>query len=171
MSDINVPSSLTLMYPNQNENQTIANINKNSNKNNSKNLSIINNYIIQDNNLNKSFNESARSDNDIQNEEDENGLLKKSSTSIIEYDNSAGLKNENEDSIKKSKTCKEENNNRLNLNRVTDNGLNRLATVLETIKEVSNSRAGSSELYSINNINKNINNSIKAIKKEENKND
>ena len=69
MSDINVPSSLTLIYPNQNENQTIANINKNSNNNNSKNLSIINNYIIQDHNLNKSFNESARSDNDIQNEE------------------------------------------------------------------------------------------------------
>ena len=154
------------MYPNQNVNQTIANINKNSNKNNSKNLSIINNYIIQDNNLNKSFNESARSDNDIQNEEDENGLFKKSSTSNIDYDNSAILKNENEESIKKSKTCREENNNRLNLNRVTDNGLNRLATVLETIKEVSNSRAGSSELYS-NNISKNINNSIKAIKKED----
>ena len=84
----------------------------------------------------------------------------------MENDNSAILKNENEDIIKKSKTCNEENNNRLNVNRVSDNGINRLATVLETIKEVSNSRAGSSELYS-NNISKNINNSIKAIKKED----
>lgn len=85
----------------------------------------------------------------------------------MENDNSAILKNENEDIMKKSKTCNEENNNRLNVNRVSDNGINRLATVLETIKEVSNSRAWSSEFFS--NKNNNKNNSIKSIKKESKK--
>jgi hypothetical protein len=42
-----------------------------------------------------------------------------------------------------------------------------LATVLETIKEVSNSRAWSSEFFS--NKNNNKNNSIKSIKKESKK--
>jgi hypothetical protein len=85
----------------------------------------------------------------------------------MENDNSDMLNKEIEDTIKKSKTCKEENNNRLNLNRVTDNGLNRLATVLETIKEVSNSRAWSSEMYSNNNNNhnnKNNNNNNSSLK-------
>ena len=131
---------------------------------------------MQDNNQNKSFNESSESDNDKLNEE-ENGLLKKSSKLNLENENSSILKNENinnnnfniiDDAIKKSKTCKEENSNRLNINRVSENGLNHLATVLETIKEVSNSRAGSSEICRNNN-NKNNNNnnniSIKTIKK------
>jgi len=98
---------------------------------------------------------------------------------ILEIDNTAikidnndnNIGNNNEDSIKKSKTCNEENNNRLNLYRLSDNGLNHLATVLETINEVSNSRVGSSEINSNNNNIKNINNnsSIKTIKKENKK--
>lgn len=124
------------------------------------------------NNPNKSINDSGKSDNDRQNGE-ENRLLKKSSTFNLEND-IADIKidniNNNDDSIQKSQTLKEENNNRLNLYRVSDNGLNHLATVLETINEVSNSRIGSSEINSNNNNkNNNKNNCIKAIKKENKK--
>ena len=144
---------------------------KNSIKNKSNNLNL-KNINNEEKSQSQSINISGKSENEKKSEE-EKVLFKKSNSynlaegvTFFKINNFNDKNINNNDALKKSKTFREENIYGLNIPYRLNNGQNHLATVLETINEVSNSRVDSSELSDDenknenNNDNKNKNNNI-----------
>ena len=132
ITEVNVPSALNII--NQSENDLKPKLNN----------------ILGKNNINIHLSQSIVSDKNI---EEGNNPYKKSSTYNIGEGvtlftiNNFNDNNIGKNSVKKSKSHKEGKSNNLNLqSRVNNNVQNHLATILETINEVSNSKIDSSEI-------------------------
>ena len=163
LSDINIDSSHNLKNQNENEINTLF-IKTNNTK--EKKIHLKNK---SDKNQKVNIQLSPISDSNRKIEEDNLTYIKSSTYNIgegitvFQINNFNDSMNINQSAVKKSKTCKEEtinNINRLNIQyrfNNNNNGPNRLATVLETINEVSNSKVDSSELSDDNNNNENNN--------------